>query len=232
VIEESPGGDECSDNSPEVVLRTAFLQADSRLPVVEGLRGVAFPLQELVNVDVQVPALRFRAEDVEANPRAAVHERPVSRSRGQRPSLPLVGLAAYNLSGTGQVSAGNQYVGYSGAGTVNQSGGTNSVSATGNLYVGYNGGGSGTYNLGGNGLLSAPSKYIGYSGSGSLTQTGGTQAVSGFFMLGSNSNLALGSRSWGSYSLGAAPCPRVTRLSGPSAVAASRNRAEPTGFPI
>ena len=47
------------------------------------------------------------------------------------------------MSGTGKLTAGTEYAGYSGTGNVAQSGGTNSVS--GNLYLGYNSGSSGAY---------------------------------------------------------------------------------------
>ena len=58
----------------------------------------------------------------------------------------------YNLSG-GQLSANcDEYVGYEGAGTFTQTGGTNTI--TSDLHLGYNSGASGTYNLSG-GTLSA-----------------------------------------------------------------------------
>ena len=76
------------------------------------------------------------------------------------------GSGAYNLSGSGLLSAGTEYVGYSGTGTFTQSGGTNGTSS---LYLGYNAGGSGTYNLSGlSGLSSAQFQYVGYSGTGTV----------------------------------------------------------------
>ena len=50
-----------------------------------------------------------------------------------------LGSGTYNLSGSGSLTALNEYVGYSGSGSFTHSGGTNSVSS-GNLYLGNNGG--------------------------------------------------------------------------------------------
>ncbi len=108
----------------------------------------------------------------------------------------------YNLSGSGVLSTINEYVGYSGGGTLNQSGGTSSTNFFGGLFVGYNAGASGVYNLSGSGncnlgwpsalhlgynaassgvfnlsgsgLLSATTEYVGNSGGGTLAQTGGS----------------------------------------------------------
>jgi uncharacterized protein with beta-barrel porin domain len=80
---------------------------------------------------------------------------------------------AYNLSG-GNLTAGFEYIGYSGLGTFNQNGGTNTT--TFNLYLGGNSGGSGAYNLN-NGSLSASREYIGYRGDGIFTQNGGDNTI-------------------------------------------------------
>ena len=76
-----------------------------------------------------------------------------------------------------------EYVGYNGAGTFTQTGGTNTIDEY-SLYLGYNAGASGTYSLSGNGQLLllagalnpnlTTGEYVGYSGSGSFTQSGGT----------------------------------------------------------
>ncbi len=112
------------------------------------------------------------------------------------------GSGVYNLSGSGVLSTVNEYVGYSGGGTLNQSGGTSSTNFFGGLYVGYNPGSNGVYNLSGSGncnlawpsalylgynaassgvfnlsgsgLLSATTEYVGNSGGGTFAQTGGT----------------------------------------------------------
>ncbi len=87
------------------------------------------------------------------------------------------GSGTYNLSGSGLLSsATSEIIGYSGSGSFNQSGGTNSPPA---LYLGTEPGSSGTYNLSGNGLLSASLEIVGYfsSGTGRFTQSGGTNAV-------------------------------------------------------
>ena len=113
---------------------------------------------------------------------------------------------------SGSLSLGSQYVGYSGAGTFTQWGGTNTISCytivsgtanIGCLYLGYNPGDSGTYNLIG-GSLSIPGvssgpwglgMYVGYSGTGTFTQSGGTNADANCLYLGYNSG------SNGTYSL-------------------------------
>ncbi len=108
----------------------------------------------------------------------------------------------YNLSGSGVLNTMSEYVGYSGFGVMNQSGGSNSTSFFGAFYVGYYSGSHGVYNLSGagtctiawpnvlylgnsaassgavnlsqSGLFTANSEYVGNSGSGAFTQTGGT----------------------------------------------------------
>ena len=87
----------------------------------------------------------------------------------------------YDLSGSGLLSASNQYVGYSGTGTFTQSGGTNSVYY--NLYLGYDSGASGTYNLGDTALLSCAvdDEVVGYGGTGTFTQSGGTNTINNQF---------------------------------------------------
>jgi len=105
----------------------------------------------------------------------------------------------YNLVG-GTLSGTNEYLGelgwgfpvaIAGAGTVTQSGGTNTVSV--NLYLGYTNNSTGTYNLDG-GQLSSPNEYIGGSGAtgtiitgiGAFTQNGGINTVSSYLYLGYN----------------------------------------------
>ena len=86
----------------------------------------------------------------------------------------------YNLSGSGVLlgyANEDEYVGYSGTGTFNQSGGTNTAylltlgSASGSGQIG-------TYNLSGNSLLATTSERVGaYSSSGIFVQSGGTNVV-------------------------------------------------------
>ncbi len=114
----------------------------------------------------------------------------------------------YKLSGTGSLSANNEYIGYIGTGTFTQTGGANQTNTS--MYVGYNRGSSGLYDhsagtntvtqdfilgyngasgstpaasgaykLSGTGSLSANNEYIGYSGTGTFTQTGGTNTATG-----------------------------------------------------
>ena len=80
----------------------------------------------------------------------------------------------YALSGTGKLSLYNEFVGYSVAGSVTQSGGSNGASL---LVLGYNSTGNGAYNLSA-GTLSVTSQSVGFSGAGSFTQSGGSNANS------------------------------------------------------
>lgn len=71
-----------------------------------------------------------------------------------------------------------QYIGYSGTGTFNHTGGTNSVTnGTAAIYVGYGATGIGTYNLSGTGLLQAGYLRVGEKGMGTFNHSGGTVTV-------------------------------------------------------
>ncbi len=108
---------------------------------------------------------------------------------------------SYNLSGAATLAPVNEYVGYSGTGTVVQSGGTNTVyganrtSENGRLYLAYNAGSSGSYNLGGAAILSASSEYVGYYGAGAFIQSGGSNTI------GANGRLYVGAYGSGTYDL-------------------------------
>jgi hypothetical protein len=82
---------------------------------------------------------------------------------------------SYSLSGSGFLTAHEEYVGNSGSGSFTQSGGTNSVTSF--ITLANSSSGSGLYNLSGSGYLNVPYEYIGSSGSGSFTQNGGTNSV-------------------------------------------------------
>ena len=90
--------------------------------------------------------------------------------------LALSNSAAYNLSGTAQLSAKSELIGLGGSGVFTQSGGTNSV--TGGSYgfvgliLGYGAGDSGTYNLNG-GLLKVYALSAG-AGAAAFNLGGGT----------------------------------------------------------
>jgi hypothetical protein len=78
---------------------------------------------------------------------------------------------------------GDEIIGGSAFGIVNQSGGTHSIS--GNLYFGYNLGTSGTYNLSNSATLSVGAReYLGMVGTGVFNQTGGSHAIAGELDLG------------------------------------------------
>ena len=101
----------------------------------------------------------------------------------------------YDLSATGTLSvtgAGSEYIGVSGAGTFNQSGGSNTVNEGTNTLVpammlGFQAGSSGTYSLSNSGTLSATgpvAEAIGFYGTGAFTQSGGTNTSTGIFYAG------------------------------------------------
>ncbi len=75
---------------------------------------------------------------------------------------------------TGRLSASQQYVGYSGTGTVMQSGGANTTSY---LTLANNASSKGNYTLTGSGQLSAQFEYCGNEGPAGITQSGGTNTV-------------------------------------------------------
>jgi len=84
----------------------------------------------------------------------------------------------YSLSASGSLSvSGSEYIGNSGAGNFNQSGGTNSVGAY--LFAGNNLGATGTLTLSGGTVSATSGEYIGYNGSGTVNQNGGTNSLPG-----------------------------------------------------
>jgi len=76
----------------------------------------------------------------------------------------------YNLSGTGELlSYEDEYIGYSGDGYFNQTGGSNTISGAGNnLYLGYNTGSLGNYTLTGGTLTVGNDLVVGNAGTGNL----------------------------------------------------------------
>ena len=101
-------------------------------------------------------------------------------------------LSGGQLSATSSSYAYGEYVGYSGNGFFNQTGGTNNISY--GLYLGNRKGSFGSYVFGG-GKLTANCEYVGYSGTGTFNQSGGTHTISRTLCLGHNSD------STGSYNL-------------------------------
>ncbi len=107
----------------------------------------------------------------------------------------------YNLSGdsTSTLTAGNEYIGYGGTGTFNQSGGSHTIGTTtspSNLYLGYNSGSTGTYNLSGDPTTSTLTvngdEYIGYNGIGTFNQSGGAHTVTGALTISANPGVSSG----------------------------------------
>ena len=84
----------------------------------------------------------------------------------------------YNLSGSAQLRSPDEFIGYSGIGTFNQSGGTNTIWWN-SLILGSQSGSSGTYNLNG-GTLMIKSLTKG-SGTAAFNFGGGTLQASGSF---------------------------------------------------
>ncbi len=91
------------------------------------------------------------------------------------------GNGSYDLSGSGNLSAGYEYIGYAGTGAVTQSGGAHTVANY--LHLGYADTGSGRYDLSG-GSLSARYEYIGVNGTGIFNQTGGAHTLTNNLSLG------------------------------------------------
>jgi hypothetical protein len=85
------------------------------------------------------------------------------------------GSGSYDLSGNGSLTAGTEYIGYSGIGNFTQSGGTHTVSGTMTLAASL--GGSGTYNLSGGKLRAA---NIAVNPGGAFNFNGGMLAVGHF----------------------------------------------------
>ncbi len=100
------------------------------------------------------------------------------------------GSGAYNLSG-GSLFGWYEYAGFSGTGSLTQSGGTNTV-AGGYLYLGYYSGSSGSYSLRGNGRLNAAGEFVGYAGgTNALFQQSGGINSTAFLSVGSGARYLL-----------------------------------------
>jgi hypothetical protein len=86
----------------------------------------------------------------------------------------------YTLSGGALEANQSEFIGFSGTGTFNHTGGTNTInaSAVGAFDLGGFAGAAGTYNLSGTAALSVNAhEYIGDSGTGIFNQTGGTNTL-------------------------------------------------------
>ncbi len=90
----------------------------------------------------------------------------------------------FSISDSAQLTAtGTAWIGLTGDGTVNQSGGTANFNSE--LTLGQNLGSTGTYNLGPNGQITvASTARIGNSGEGTVNQTGGTATFNNWLVLG------------------------------------------------
>ena len=90
------------------------------------------------------------------------------------------GSGTINIGGTAVLNSGTQYVGYSGTGVVNQTGGTFGAFNGSTYYssvLGFNAGATGTYNLLG-GTYAAYNIFVGYSGTGTFNQVAGSTVSS------------------------------------------------------
>ena len=94
---------------------------------------------------------------------------------GPGTTMATLSMSANNLTSS------NEWIGYSGRGTFEQSGGTNTIATgSGFLDVGVFAGAKGTYNLSGTGSLVVNTiEYIGDIGTGVFNQTGGKNSISG-----------------------------------------------------
>ncbi len=88
---------------------------------------------------------------------------------------------SYNLGGTGNLSADDEFIGQYGTGSFYQSGGTHTV--TNNLVLARGLGSNGSYELNG-GSLSANNETVGATGNGVFTQNDGTNTVTNELSLG------------------------------------------------
>ncbi|MDP9175190.1 MAG: hypothetical protein M3O30_15185 [Planctomycetota bacterium] len=104
--------------------------------------------------------------------------------------------AGASLIATGiSYSNSYEYIGDSGIGNFNQTGGTNSLNSfDGAIYVGYNIGSTGNYLLSGGSLqfTGGGAEYIGRFGVGNFNQTGGTNLLSGTRLMIENGTYTLG----------------------------------------
>ena len=93
------------------------------------------------------------------------------------------GSGTYTLNGldgtgfTTSLTAGTEYIGFSGTGVFDQVSSFDGVHNAGQLYLGYNASGDGSYNLSGHALLAAGDLVIGREGHGSFTQNRGTNLI-------------------------------------------------------
>jgi hypothetical protein len=98
----------------------------------------------------------------------------------------IASSGSFTLNATSGASSlsvlGDEYVGYDGLGTFNQSGASHTVSGTNGIFVGFNPASSGTFTLGGGTLnVNAGNMIVGYApgATGTYTQTGGTNHIVG-----------------------------------------------------
>ncbi len=87
----------------------------------------------------------------------------------------------YDLSDTGIVDAGAEFIGYYGNGVFYQSGGTNGVDRQ--LLIGRSTTGDGSYQLSGDGYLVAYQEVVGVEGKGRFIQSGGTNDIYDYILL-------------------------------------------------
>ena len=107
----------------------------------------------------------------------------------------------YSLSPGGTLTVSSlEYVGYGGAGTFTQSGGTHTSSSW--LYMGYFSGSGGAYVLSG-GTLAAYQESVGYQGVGTFAQSGGTHSITNFLTVGDQPIIGSQTAGVGIYTLSA-----------------------------
>jgi hypothetical protein len=89
-------------------------------------------------------------------------------------------VGSYFLSGTGSLTAGEEYLGASGTANFNQSGGTNFT--TSGIYMASRSGSTCTYTLSGGLFASDGSEMVGYDGSATINQSDGNNETNGLYL--------------------------------------------------
>jgi len=97
--------------------------------------------------------------------------------------LVIDGGSTFTISPGDSITYDTEFIGDTGTGTLNQTGGSNTITT--GLYLGrLSSGSSGTYTLSGSGSLSALNEYVGIEGNGTFNQTGGTHTVGNLLSVG------------------------------------------------
>lgn len=172
------------------------------------LTGTGSSFGDMIFATTLAPVLTATNEYIGDSGRGLVIQDTGSNTLNSLSSNLVLGLNSgsngeYVLGGNATLTSdGSESIGYLGAGTFNQAGGTNNEGdwGQGSPYLGE--GGAATYNLSGGTLnFAGNTEYIGFANAATFNQTGGTNSLS--VVSGGNASLALGtdSGSVGTYDL-------------------------------